>query len=117
MSSSDTLRPENIALSDQQKRNVTTQVRRKNLTCGSCGTADFLVGDALYLGFLFLNEDQGMYMVALTCEKPDCPTPRTGIRLHESQFLGTPTATSQGESALHRAGPPSGGPDASVARP
>lgn len=112
----DTLRPENIALSEQQKRNVTTQVRRKNLTCGSCGTKDFVVGDALYLGFLFLNEKHGTYMVALTCTRTDCPTPRTGIRLHESKFLGTSTPASRGDSALHRAGPPSGGPDASVAR-
>jgi hypothetical protein len=116
MSSTDTLRPENVALSEQQKRNVLTQVRRKNLRCGSCGTEDFVVGDALYLGYLFQNEEQGTYMVALSCTKSGCPTPRTGIRLHESQFLGSPTAASEGESPLHRAGPPSGGPDASVAR-
>lgn len=116
MSPAGTLRPENIALTDQQKHNVSTQVRRRKLRCGSCGTEDFAVGDALYLGYLFQNEPQGSYMVALTCTKSGCPVPRTGIRLHESQFLGSPSAASQGDTTLHRAGPPSGGPDASVAR-
>jgi hypothetical protein len=116
MSSSDTLRPENIALTARQKEHVTTKLRRKRFSCGSCGSEDFVVGDALYLGFLFLNEEQGTYMVALTCTNTACPAPRTGIRLHEASFLGSPTAASQGESALRRAGVPAGGPDASVAR-
>lgn len=28
-----------------------------------------------------------MHMVALTCEVPNCEAPRTGIRLHQSEFL------------------------------
>jgi len=39
------------------------------------------------MGFLFLDEEHGAYMVALTCENPGCEAPRTGIRLHRSEFL------------------------------
>jgi hypothetical protein len=39
------------------------------------------------MGFLFLDEEHGTYMVALTCENPACRSPRTGIRLHRSEFL------------------------------
>ena len=41
------------------------------------------MGDALFLGFLFLSEERDEYMVALTCTNPDCRTPMTGIRLRE----------------------------------
>ena len=46
-----------------------------------------LVGEAMEMGFLFLDKEHGAYMVALTCENPDCDAPRTGIRLHGSEFL------------------------------
>ncbi len=62
------------------------KVEKHNFVCGSCGSDGFEVGDALYLGFLFLSEDSGNYMVALTCKNPDCEAPRTGIKLHESDF-------------------------------
>ncbi len=39
------------------------------------------------MGFLFLDEKHGNYMVALTCANPDCNAPRTGIRLHRLEFL------------------------------
>ena len=78
---------ENKVLSEEQKRRVLEQVREKRFTCGSCGSNDFEVGEALYLGFLFLDERHGDYMVALTCENLDCERPWTGIRLHESEFL------------------------------
>lgn len=78
---------ENKVLNENQKRRVLEKVRERGTTCGSCGSSDFEVGEALYLGFLFLSEGHGNYMVALTCEEPDCGTPRTGIRLHESEFL------------------------------
>jgi hypothetical protein len=78
---------ENTRLTETQKQRVLERVRQRNFTCGSCGSGDFEVGEALDLGFLFLNEEHGMYMVALTCEAPDCDAPRTGIRLHQSEFL------------------------------
>lgn len=81
------IRPENKVLNEEQKRRVIEQVGRRGFTCGSCGASDFEVGEALYLGFLFLDDEHGNYMVALTCEKPGCDTPQTGIRLHESEFL------------------------------
>ncbi len=81
------IRPENKVLDLIQKRRVLEKVRERGLTCGSCGSGDFEVGEALEMGFLFLDEEHGNYMVALTCENPDCDAPRTGIRLHRSGFL------------------------------
>ncbi len=81
---------ENKALDENQKRRVLEKVGEKGFICGSCGSGDFEVGEALYLGFLFLSEDHDAYMVALTCENPDCESPRTGIRLHEAEFLEEP---------------------------
>jgi hypothetical protein len=79
---------ENIELSEEQKRRVLAKVKERGVTCGSCGSDDFEVGEALYLGFLFLDEERDAYMVALTCKEPDCETPRTGVRLHQPEFLG-----------------------------
>jgi hypothetical protein len=81
------IRPEIEDLNANQKRRVLRKVRERGFTCGSCGSKDFEVGEALYLGFLFLNEDNDTHMVALTCKKPDCESPRTGIKLHEADFL------------------------------
>ena len=78
---------ENKELNEKQKQRVLEKVEAQGVTCGSCDSNDFKVGEALYLGFLFLDEEHGMYLVALTCEKPACDTPRTGIKLHESEFL------------------------------
>ena len=78
---------ENRTLGEDEKRRVLAKVRQRGLRCGSCGSDGFEVGEALYLGFLFLDEDTDAYMVALTCREPDCATPRTGIKLHESEFL------------------------------
>lgn len=54
--------------------------------------ADFTVGQALYLGFLFLDEDHDAYLIALTCRDTSCLTsflqPRTAIRLRYNEFLG-----------------------------
>lgn len=74
-------------LNERQRRLVREKVRERGVTCGSCGSDDVAVGSALYLGFLFLTEPQGMHMVALTCKKPGCDNPRMGIKLHESEFL------------------------------
>jgi len=78
---------ENKKLDENQKRRVLENVGERDVACGSCGSNDFEVGEALYLGFLFLDEDNDAYMVALTCKEPDCDAPRTGIRLHEADFL------------------------------
>ncbi len=75
------------ALNGEQKRRVLEQVERKRFVCGDCGSEDFQVGDALYLGFLFRSERDDGYMVGLTCENPGCEPPRTGIRLSEPEFL------------------------------
>lgn len=63
------------------------QLAAKGGHCEACGATDFAVGDALYLGYVFLNEDADAYMVALTCRNPDCPKPRTAIRLPANDFL------------------------------
>jgi hypothetical protein len=41
----------------------------------------------LYLGFLFAAADLDEHMVALTCENPACPAPRTGVRMRRRDFL------------------------------
>lgn len=78
---------ENEKLDERQRRAVLARVEERGFRCGSCGSEDFEVGEALYLGFLFLSEDRDDYMVALTCKESGCETPRTGIRLHEAEFL------------------------------
>ncbi|MGA9312018.1 MAG: hypothetical protein WBV74_16860 [Pseudonocardiaceae bacterium] len=87
MATTDTIRPELTVLTDQQRDQVLQEIRRRRGTCGHCDGDDFLVGDALYLGFLFVSEDTDAYMVGLTCTNPACPTPHTGIRLAASKFL------------------------------
>jgi hypothetical protein len=82
----DPIRPELTALTDEQKHRVLRQVRRRRGSCRHCGGTEFLVGEALYLGFLFLSEDTDAYMVALTCTNPKCSAPHTGIRLSESEL-------------------------------
>ena len=62
-------------------------VAAKGGHCEACGATEFTVGHALYLGFLFLDEDDDAYMVALTCRNPNCAQPHTGIRLREKDFL------------------------------
>ena len=78
---------DNRELNDEQKRRVLLKTGERGVTCGGCGSKDFEVGEALYLGFLFLSEARDAYMVALTCKNPGCESPRTGIRLHELDFL------------------------------
>jgi hypothetical protein len=78
---------ENTELTGNQKGRVLERVEERNVTCASCGSSEFEVGEALGMGFLFLDEEHGTYMVALTCENPACHSPRTGIRLHRYEFL------------------------------
>lgn len=89
-------RPENIAVTGLQKRRVLGHLARRGSTCHHCGGADFTVGDALYLGFLFLDEDIDTYMVALTCTNPECAVPHTGVRMRRSQFLPGASAPAAG---------------------
>jgi hypothetical protein len=81
------VRPELISLQPAASQRVSEQVTAKGGRCEVCGGTDFEVGHALYLGFLFLDEDEDDYMVALTCRNPDCPKPRTAITLAEKDFL------------------------------
>lgn len=78
---------ENKKLTENQRERSLEKVKEQGFRCGSCGSDDFEVGETLEMGFLFLNEEHGAYMVALSCERPGCETPRTGVRLHESEFL------------------------------
>lgn len=81
------VRPELFSLDSVAHHRVLEQIAAKGGHCEACGATDFAVGDALYLGYLFLNEDADAYMVALTCRNPDCPKPRTAIRLRDTDFL------------------------------
>ncbi len=72
------------------RQRVSEQIAAKGGYCECCGATEFDVGDALYLGFLFLDEDCDAYMVALTCRNPDCAKPRSGIVLPERDFLAAP---------------------------
>jgi hypothetical protein len=85
-------RPELIGLVPVDRDRVAAEVAAKGGHCESCGGTELDVGHALYLGYLFLDEDNDTYMVALTCRNPECAQPRTGIRLREKEFL------SRGES-------------------
>jgi hypothetical protein len=81
------VRPELISLDYAARARVLQQIAAKGGHCASCGATNFDVGDALFLGFLFLDEDKDAYMVALTCRNPECAVPRTGIVLHDKDFL------------------------------
>ncbi|OBI45542.1 hypothetical protein A5707_01785 [Mycobacterium kyorinense] len=81
------VRRELVSLNLTECERVLDQVKAKGGHCDGCGATEFDVGDALYLGFLFLDEDDDAYMVALTCRNPECPAPRTGIKLREKDFL------------------------------
>ena len=81
------VRPELISLGAAASQRVQEQIAAKGGHCEACGATDFAVGDAMLMGFLFLDEDADTYMVALTCRNPDCPKPRTGIKLCGKDFL------------------------------
>ncbi|MCV7090729.1 hypothetical protein [Mycobacterium interjectum] len=84
------VRPELTALDPAARQRVCDHIAAKGGHCECCGSTQFDVGDALYLGFLFLDEDRDAYMVALTCRNPDCAKPRTGIVLSEQDFRDGP---------------------------
>ncbi len=80
-------RPELVNLDDAARARVLEHIVAKGGHCDACGGTDFDVGAALYLDFLFLDEHRDAYLIALTCRNPDCPVPRTGIRLRGKDFL------------------------------
>ena len=80
-------RPDITTLTTKQKKRALEHVWQHQRRCRYCGNTTFTVGDALYLGYLFLSEDQDAYMVGLSCTNPHCPTPHTGVRLPAAQFL------------------------------
>lgn len=93
------VRPELTDLNSAARHRVMENVSAKGGHCEACGGTDFEVGHAMYLGFLFLNEEDDAYMVALTCRNPDCPKPRTGIVLPEGDFLSLVTSAPQNATA------------------
>ncbi|WP_414688724.1 hypothetical protein [Mycobacterium sp.] len=80
------VRPELINLVPADQDRVLEHLAAKGGHCEGCGAIDFTVGRALYLGFLFLDEDDDAYLVALTCRNPKCAQ-RTAIGLREKDFL------------------------------
>lgn len=80
-------RPELVELSDGATERVVAHLEATGLRCECCGAADFSIGSALPMGFLFLDEDDDAYLVALTCRNPECARPRTGLRLAGADFL------------------------------
>lgn len=92
------VRPELIGLDEAARQRVRRRIAAKGGYCGCCGATDFDVGDALFLGFLFLDEDHDAYMIALTCRNRECAKPRTGIILPEKDFL-TGESVRRGASA------------------
>jgi hypothetical protein len=93
------VRPELICLLPADRDRVLSLVAAKGGHCDSCGETDFEVGHALYLGFLFLDEDDDAYMVALTCRNPECGQ-RTAIRLCEGEFLNVDGETARAATWL-----------------
>lgn len=102
--SDDHVRPELISLVPAVRDRVTAQIAAKGGHCECCGATEFDVGSALYLGFLFLDEDPDAYMIALTCRNPECAKPRSGIILSEKDFLDDDGAGRHGTASPQRAG-------------
>jgi hypothetical protein len=98
------VRPELVALDPASCERVLEQIAAKGGYCECCGAKAFHVGGALYLGFLFLDEDNDAYMVALTCRNPECAKPRTGIVLPEKDFLSDGCLSGDGTAWPLRAG-------------
>ena len=82
-----TVRPELVSLKPAERDAVLELVAAKGGNCEGCNGSDFEVGHALYLGYLFLDEDDDAYMVALKCRNRGCPSPRTAITLSENEFM------------------------------
>ncbi|HYY02229.1 MAG TPA: hypothetical protein VE908_22190 [Mycobacterium sp.] len=100
------VRPELITLHPADRGRVLMQVAAKGGRCEACGATDFNVGHALYLGYLFLDENDDDYLVALTCRNPECGQPRTAITLREKDFFSGDGA--QARAATWLASAPAG---------
>lgn len=98
------MRPELIALDPAACDRVRAQIAAKGGYCGCCGATDFDVGDALFMGFLFVDSAGDEYMIALTCRNPECAKPRTGIILPEKSFLDDDGPWDPGSASPSRAG-------------
>lgn len=79
-------RPELVGLDPAERQRVLTYIESRGGFCKSCAGNEFDVGAALYLGFLFLDEDSDAFMVALSCRNPGCRQRHTGVVLHENDF-------------------------------
>jgi hypothetical protein len=96
MTDDTTIRPELSELQPATRQHVFDHITANDTCCSTCGGTDFTIGHALYLGFLFLDEDTGAYLVALTCQNPDCGQPRTAIKLAASDLEQQPLLASPG---------------------
>jgi len=94
------VRPELISLVPADRDRVRGLLTAKGGYCENCGGTDFEIGHALYLGFLFLDEDDDAYMIALTCRNPECAHPHTAIRLRENDFLSADGAVARAATWL-----------------
>ncbi|UNS99885.1 hypothetical protein MMF93_28090 [Streptomyces tubbatahanensis] len=81
------IRPELTVLDAGQRQRVRRALRDRKLRCPHCRRDRFEVGEALYLGFLFLDEATDAYLVALRCTNRACPLPRTGVTLGQEEFM------------------------------
>lgn len=97
------VRPELINLRSVERERVLELVAVRGGHCLGCGANDFTVGHALYLGFLFLDEADDAFMVALTCRNADCRAPRTGIVIAANEFLSDYQQISDTEEIARRA--------------
>ncbi|WP_182906393.1 hypothetical protein [Microbispora sp. H13382] len=80
-------RPEVMPLGGSQRERVRARLRSEHTVCRACGGVDLVIGDALFLGFVFHSEPTDAYMIGLTCANPSCPARYTGIRLRAREFL------------------------------
>lgn len=78
--------PDLDTLTESERERVRRRLAEGRFRCGGCGGQEFEVGGAVYLGFLFRSEETDAYMIGLTCTNPRCPTPHTGIRMHEPEL-------------------------------
>jgi hypothetical protein len=76
-----------LVLDERQQKRVRAAVERRRPRCKWCGAADFVVGDAFYVGFLFHREEPHAWSIELTCENAACSRPHDTIRGRATDFL------------------------------
>lgn len=82
-------RPELRDLTPADERRVRACLRSRRFRCACCGSRRFEVGAALYLGFLFEQAGLDDYMVAVTCTRRSCASPRNGVRITGTELFGS----------------------------